>query len=116
MPRGGEMCFAGLHEEMSRHRVEGTCWPTGHAQPAVAASDRYMKIAAQEEGVQMASAVHKCPKEGNIPCLCTSAAMVAMQAKGLPPLGESCPSPRSTKYPGTGNKLLGPRGGRTLST
>ena len=47
----------------------------------------------------MTSAVRKCPEEGEIPCLCTCAAMVAMQTKGLHPPGEPCPPMRSSKYP-----------------
>ena len=59
VPRVGEMCFSGQDVEMSRHRAEGTCWPPGHAQPAVVRSQRYIKIAASEKGVQMAAAVLK---------------------------------------------------------
>ena len=58
----------------------------------------------------MASVVRKCPEEGEIPCLCTCAALVAMQTKGLHPPGEPCPPTRSSKYHERETSFWGPAG------
>ena len=59
----------------------------------------------------MTSAVRKCPEEGDIPCLCTSAEMVAMQTKGLPPPRGVLPGPEVYKVPMNGKQSSGAQRG-----
>ena len=62
----------------------------------------------------MASAVRKRTEEGEIPCLCTSAEMVAMQTNGLPPPRGVLPGPEVFKVPMNGKQASGaPRGTHT---
>ena len=82
IPFRASMCFSGQDVEMSRHRAEGTCWPTENAQPAVAASWMCMKIAAPEERVQMPAAVRKRTREGEIPKAARSEKCPLLRRKG----------------------------------